>query len=263
MQDLHLHSNFSFDSSTNPEENIKACINKGIKIMAFTDHIDNYCQKEQNDRLNIDEYFSTIYKLRTQYDKIEILAGIEVGLAHENKDKIKNFIANNPFDFVIGSIHAIEFEDVWKNRRKIQDDPIAYFRKYYKYMLDSIKAIDNFSVLGHIDYIDRYMMDKSIIPKFEIYRDLIDEILKELIKTNRGIEINTAGFRNNLFYANPKDEILKRYKELGGTIVTIGSDSHTPDTCGFKIKDILKRIKDLGFKTISYFEEKKERKIKI
>ena len=89
MQDLHLHSEFSFDSYTDPEENIKSAIKNNIKIMAFTDHIDIYCQNDENWSFDIDKYFSTIYKLREKYkNQIKILAGVEVGLAYENADKI-------------------------------------------------------------------------------------------------------------------------------------------------------------------------------
>lgn len=264
MQDLHLHSEFSFDSYTDPEENIKSAIKNNIKIMAFTDHIDIYCQNDENWSFDIDKYFSTIYKLREKYkNQIKILAGVEVGLAYENADKINQFIDENPFDFIIGSIHAVEFKDIWSNRKIIEENPKYYFRKYYQYMLESIKSCKNFSVLGHIDYIDRYIKDKSVIPDFSFYEDLIEEILKELIKTNRGIEYNTAGFRNDLTHANPKDKILEKYKNLGGNIITLGSDSHFPDTISYKIDDGIKHLKDLGFDHISYFENKKEKIIEI
>lgn len=264
MQDLHLHSEFSFDSYTDPEENIKAAIKNNIKIMAFTDHMDNFCQNDRDISFDLEKYFSTIYKFREKYkNQIKILAGVEVGLAYENADKINQFIDENPFDFIIGSIHAVEFKDIWSNRKIIEENPKYYFRKYYQYMLESIKSCKNFSVLGHIDYIDRYIKDKSVIPDFSFYEDLIEEILKELIKTNRGIEYNTAGFRNDLTHANPKDKILEKYKNLGGNIITLGSDSHFPDTISYKIDDGIKHLKDLGFDHISYFENKKEITIEI
>ena len=264
MQDLHLHSEFSFDSYTDPEENIKAAIRNNIKIMAFTDHMDNFCQNDRDISFDLEKYFSTIYKFREKYkNQIKILAGVEVGLACENADKINQFIDENPFDFIIGSIHAVEFKDIWSNRKIIEENPKYYFRKYYQYMLESIKSCKNFSVLGHIDYIDRYTKDKSVIPDFSFYEDLIEEILKELIKTNRGIEYNTAGFRNDLTHANPKDKILEKYKNLGGNIITLGSDSHFPDTISYKIDDGIKHLKDLGFDHISYFENKKEKIIEI
>lgn len=264
MQDLHLHSEFSFDSYTDPEENIKAAIKNKVKIMAFTDHMDNFCQNDRDISFDLEKYFSTIYKFREKYkNQIKILAGVEVGLACENADKINQFIDENPFDFIIGSIHAVEFKDIWSNRKIIEENPKYYFRKYYQYMLESIKSCKNFSVLGHIDYIDRYIKDKSVIPDFSFYEDLIEEILKELIKTNRGIEYNTAGFRNDLTHANPKDKILEKYKNLGGNIITLGSDSHFPDTISYKIDDGIKHLKDLGFDHISYFENKKEKIIEI
>lgn len=265
MQDLHMHSKFSFDSISDPEENIKSCIDNNIKIMAFTDHIDKYCQIDRDDMtFDLDVYFSTIYWLREKYkNDIKILAGVEIGIAYENKNIINKLIEDNPFDFIIGSIHSVNFSNVWGQREKIAKDPINSFRKYYTYMIDSVKAIKNFSVLGHIDYIDRYIRDKSLIPEYGVYEDLIEALLKELIERKIGIEVNTAGFRNNLVHANPKDTILKKYKDMGGDIITLGSDSHTPDTCGYKIYESIKHLKTLGFDHISYFEDKKEIKIDI
>ena len=128
MIDLHLHSHFSFDSNTNPEENVKSAIKNKIKIMAFTDHLDNFCQNDRDISFDLDEYFSTIYKLREKYkNQIKILAGIEIGLAYENADKIDKFIDENPFDFVIGSIHAVEFKDVWLNRKNIEKNQERFF----------------------------------------------------------------------------------------------------------------------------------------
>ncbi|MDU3153917.1 MAG: histidinol-phosphatase HisJ family protein [Anaerococcus hydrogenalis] len=220
--------------------------------MAFTDHMDNFCQNDRDISFDLEKYFSTIYKFREKYkNQIKILAGVEVGLAYENADKINQFIDENPFDFIIGSIHAVEFKDIWSNRKIIEENPKYYFRKYYQYMLESIKSCKNFSVF------------KSVIPDFSFYEDLIEEILKELIKTNRGIEYNTAGFRNDLTHANPKDKILEKYKNLGGNIITLGSDSHFPDTISYKIDDGIKHLKDLGFDHISYFENKKEKIIEI
>lgn len=266
MQDLHLHCKYSPDSFTNPNENIKKCIEKGLDVMAFTDHVDRFCQNNQNFDLQIStkDYLSFIDNFRKKYkDDIKILKGIEVGIAYENKNKIQDFIEKHNFDFVIGSIHAVNFKDVWSERRNIEKNPVKSFRKYYQYMIDSVKAVDKFSILGHIDYIDRYLEDKSKIPEFKDYEDLIDELLTILIKTNRGIEINTAGYRNGLSYPNPKDQILKRYKKLGGEIITLGSDSHTPDTCGYGIYENIKKLKDMGFDHISYFENKKEIKVSI
>ena len=42
----------------------------------------------------------------------------------------------------------------------------------------------------------------------------------------KGIELNTGGFKYGLGHPNPCEDIIKRYKELGGEIITLGSDAH-------------------------------------
>lgn len=259
MNEMHLHSNFSPDSQTNPEENIKFAIKNKIKNLYFTDHWEKFCQSPPHDSFfSTQKYFHTIIKLKEKYkEKINIYSGVELGLNLKNSKECKSFLESYDFDFSIGSIHAVDFVDVWQNRFNIGKNPKKYYLEYYSYMLSCVKEIDNFNVLGHIDYIDRYLTDKNLIPDFSFYEHLINDILKELIKTNRGIEYNTAGLRNNLSYANPKDEILKRYLDLGGKIITVGSDSHTPETIGYKFDYAYNHLKNLGFDKICIFKEKK------
>ena len=130
-------------------------------------------------------------------------------------------------------------------------------------MYKCVDNFNNFDVLGHIDYIDRYFEDFSTIPKYEEYHYLIESILKILIQKGKGIEVNTAGMRYGLDYFHPKIQILKLYKELGGEIITVGSDSHTPETIGYGYKAVEKMLKDIGFKYIHIFKERKKYPINI
>lgn len=259
MIDLHSHSNFSPDSKSNPEDNIKAAISKNLKFISFTDHIDKFCKQAPKDSIfDIGKYFDKLTYLKEKYKgKIEILIGLELGLSCENYESCNKIIDNNNFDFVIGSIHSVSYADIYSNRDKYTDNMELFYTDYYSYMLESIKKITSFNILGHIDYLDRYIPDKSLIPEFDIYGDLVDEILKEIIRTNRGIEYNTAGFRYDLGHANPKNEILKRYYDLKGRIITIGSDAHRPEDVGHMNIDAITNLKAIGFKEISYYKNKK------
>ena len=131
------------------------------------------------------------------------------------------------------------------------------YELYFTEMLKNINTIDKFCVYGHIDFISRYGIYKDNSLKYRDYSDLIDEVLKTLINKNKGIEINTSGYRYKLNQTYPQYDILKRYKELGGEIITIGSDAHTPDYVGDHFEVAYEMLVKSGFKYITRFKNLK------
>ncbi|MCD1146701.1 histidinol-phosphatase HisJ family protein [Peptoniphilus sp. KCTC 25270] len=258
MFDSHTHCRFSMDSMADPEENIQFALQKGIEVLTFTDHIDRFFGNHPLDyTFNVEEYFSTLFSLKEKYkEEIKILMGVEIGLGPDISQWMDTFIEETPFDFVIGSIHALDGLDISLHQEDLEENTLSWYENYYTTMLECVRKTKNFHVLGHIDYIDRYMKNPDKIPPYEQFASIIDEILKEIIRTGRGIEMNTAGIRRNLGYANPKDRILQRYLELGGTIITTGSDSHFSKHIGSDIDLAWNHLKEMGFEEIFYFENK-------
>lgn len=265
MYDFHLHSDFSMDCKHLMEEMVLSAISKNIKSICFTDHIDFDLTE---DRIDIDfrpkDYFKKIKQVKYKYmKKIEILAGIEIGMQPHLGDRYDDLISNNPFDFVIMSIHAIDGKDIYLDNFTHGKKPIEVLNIYYEYLYECIKNYDNYDVVGHIDYIDRYFEDFSTIPDFKEYSFYIEKILKAIIKQGKGIEINTAGMRYKLGYYNPKIEILKLYKDLGGEIITIGSDAHKPEDVGYHYRQAEKLLGKLGFKYLYIYKDRKKFPIHI
>ena len=259
--DYHVHSQFSYDCDADMEKTIKYAIAKGLQEIAFTAHVD-FDYPDPNLRLctliNYDKYLETFNTLKNRYKKdINILLGIELGLQPQVVNKIDQLLFKYPFDFVIGSTHTID------NCQCIDDD---FFRKYdqknvyLRYLesvLKNIKAHNNFDVCGHLDFIVRY--GPYAVKKLSSgdYSDIVDTILKMLIIKGHGIELNTSGFRYGLKQAHPSVDILKRYRELGGIMITVGSDAHHSHhlCCDFKIAyDMLKAT---GFKNITIYRQRK------
>lgn len=265
MYDYHLHSEFSIDSKTPMEDMVKAGINKNLKSICFTDHVDFDATVNKIDiQFRPKDYFKSIKKVKYKYkNSIEVLAGVEIGMQSHLGSRYKNFINENPFDFVIMSIHSVDGKDLFADKYLKEKDPLFAIREYYKTMYICLQEYDEFDTLGHIDFIDRYFNDYEAIPKFEEYRDIVEGILKIIIEKGKAIEINTAGLRYGLGYFHPKLQILKLYKDLGGELLTIGSDSHTPEYIGYEYKSTEKTLKELGFKYIHIFKERKKFPIKI
>lgn len=258
--DYHTHTNLSPDSQVEMEDMIRVAIKKGLDEIAFTEHMDYNHPTFGEFVSDMDKYAKLIRCYEKKYkDQITILKGVEVGLKRAAKDKINRLLSNYSFDVVIGSVHTIDNLDLVNGeyfKGRTQRD--AYFR-YFEEMLALVKEFKEFNFLGHLDFISRYAKypDKS----FDYYKDeeikkLIDEIFIELITTGRGIEVNTSGIRYGLAKTLPRVEVLRRYKELGGEIITITSDSHRAEDIGYEYFSNLEVLDRLGFKNIVTFEDR-------
>ena len=154
---------------------------------------------------------------------------------------------------IILSIHQVEDKEFWTQdfqKGKSQDE---YNLQYYKEMLAVVKKYKDYSVLGHMDLIARY--DKAGAYPFAKIKPAVEEILKQVIADGKGIEVNTSSHRYGLRDTMPSADILKLYRDLGGEILTIGSDSHKPEHLGMYIEETKKFLKDLGFRRFCTYEK--------
>ena len=145
------------------------------------------------------------------------------------------------FDFVIGSSHVVHCSFIIRLIMKDAAKHAAYL-EYFESILENIAAFHEFDVYGHIDYVVRYGPEKNKNYSYDKYKDVIDEILRQLIAHGKGIELNMAGFKYGLGHRDPTEEILHRYRELGGEIITIGADGHAPDQIAWdfdKVRQLL------------------------
>jgi len=264
MYDYHVHSNFSADCEVDMKDTIERAIDIGMKEICFTDHIDyEYCDKSINFEFDMKDYGDYINRMRSLYgDRIKILKGVEMGIQPHIIKKCDDVILANDFDFVISSIHTCDKKDLYTGDFFANKSPKESYNKYFEDLLYCTENFNNFNVLGHLDILIRYNED---VAKENIrdYFDIIEEIFKKLIAKNKGIEINTSGFRYNLDSFHPTVDVIKLYRSLGGEILTTGSDSHNPNTLGLKFDYVYEVLRDLGFKYITTFEKMEHKFIKI
>lgn len=259
--DYHTHTRFSGDSDADPRMHILKAIEMGLDEICFTDHRD-FDYPIDTFELDTDAYFKTMRALQEEFkDRIKVKIGVEIGLDTDHIDEINDFINRDPYDFVIGSIHVIHYTefyygDYFKGKTKEEAH-----REFFEETLTCVQTFDCFNVLGHMDYIMRYgpYEDKSV--DHSKYEDLIDEILKTLIKKGKGIEVNTSGYKVNGDCGFPNFDIVRRYKELGGTIITVGTDAHTSDRIGEHVADVVRHYQEIGFDDVSTFSQRKKENI--
>jgi len=265
--DSHLHSSFSSDSSEEARKVIEKAIGLGMPFITFTDHNDFDWPIEdghQDFQIDFDSYLSTMKDLKETYkDKIEILIGLEQGLIESRIDDIENYDKNNDLDFIIGSMHLLAGQDPYYPEFWQGKSCKSTLQAYFSSSLEIAKNIHNFDVFGHIDYIARYIPDKSFVYKWQDYYDQIKDLLMTLIESGKGIEINSSGLKYKMPDTNPCLDIVKLYRKLGGEIITIGSDAHKAEHIAYRF-DRSAEILDLcGFKYYTRFVKRKAEFIKI
>ncbi len=269
LVDYHVHTEFSDDSVYPMEQVVKDAIAMGLDEICFTDHVD-YGIKDDWDSghpiryrgeeplANVDYllYDARIKELQYQYgEEIGIKMGMEFGMQSHTIAQYKALFRKYPFDFIILSVHQVEDKEFWTQDFQVGKSQKEYNEQYYEEMLRLVKNYEDYSVLGHMDLITRY--DKKGIYPFEKLEPLIEEILKTVIESGRGIEFNTSYHRYGLKDTTPSVDILRLYQRLGGEIITIGSDSHKPEHLGTHIEEGKQLLQNMGFRFFCTYEKMK------
>ena len=265
--DYHVHTEFSDDSTYEMEKCVKDAIECGIHELCFTDHVDYGIKKDwigngllEKKELNVNYplYFSCIEHLQEKYrDDITLKKGLEFGVQYHTIDQYKKLFSQYDLDFVILSIHQVNDQEFWTYEFQKGKTENEYYQAYYEEMYKVIQNYHDYSVLGHMDMLERYD-DKDGYDAFQHHRSIITEILKYIIQDGKGIELNTSFIRYGLDDFMPSKEILKLYLELGGKILTIGSDSHMDEHLkNSHIKTMKRKLLDIGFKEYCTFENMK------
>lgn len=271
--DYHTHTAYSEDSETSPEAMVKRAVALGLKTLCITDHMDYlFPEKYAPETFVFDPraYFKQLLSLREAYrGRLEIRIGVELGLRSEPDVRTacighcKKLAASYPFDFIIGSTHVLEHTDPYYPEYWESHSAAEGMQTYFESILESTENYNMFQVCGHLDYLVRYLPQETKngekVPRdycFADYKELIGKILKKLIESGRGIEVNTAAYKYGLPFAHPRTEILKLYKQLGGEILTIGSDAHATEHMAHGFARAEEMLCSLGFRYYTVYRER-------
>ncbi|MBE7004729.1 MAG: histidinol-phosphatase HisJ family protein [Ruminococcaceae bacterium] len=266
--DFHVHSDFSFDSSTPMEAQIERAIELGVDELCFTEHVDYGVMRDWDDpgpfRIrngepyrNVDypRYFAALAEMKRRYaGKITLRQGLELGVQRhtigQNNALFETY--RGELDFTLLSVHQVdnmEFYPPEYMEGRTQDE---YNLGYFEELLAVARDFDHYCVLAHLDVMRRY--DPAGEYPFEKNRDIIAEILRTAIQKGKGIELNTASWRYKLDDIQPRRAILRLYRDLGGEILTIGSDAHRPERVAGNFGEARAILRDeLGFRRFCTF----------
>ncbi len=273
--DYHVHTSFSDDSEYAMENVVRDAVDMGLDEICFTDHVDYSVKRDKDDArgieyrkggrgepeliplMNVDyeAYYSEYLRVKEKYgSKIRLRLGLEFGVQSHTIGDYLSLFPRYPFDFIILSVHQVGDREFWNGEYQKGRTQKEYNEGYYEEMLKVIEKYKAYSVLGHLDLITRY--DSMGRYPFEKVKPLVTSILKRAIADGKGIEINTSSRRYGL-EDTPSRDILKLYRELGGEIITIGSDSHRREHLGAYIDESRRLLRDLGYRYFCTFERMK------
>ena len=231
MFDFHIHSRVSFDGHDSGESMARAALAAGLKEICFADHVDyDPFGTIPNMAFDTNDY-------RQEYDGLSlpglvIRRGMEFGLSRDNVAQFQKDVQRYPFDFVLGSIHFVDgldvyFEEFWQGKTVLQAE-----RRYLEETLACVSVHDDFDVLAHLSFLSKAPANFSHLPiYYRDHRELVDEILRILVRKGKGLEMNTSGVDTCGGFL-PTADFFRRFRELGGEIVTVGSDAHRCNRVG-------------------------------
>lgn len=261
-----MHTEFSTDSQAPVRSMLDAAIKRGLGGVCVTDHMDlDFPPQDSEESIgeyppfwfDVEEYFKVLTPIREEYrDRLDVRIGIEIGLQPHLGDRYREMVRVYPFDYVIGSVHLIRGMDPYYGKLFAGRPDAEAYREAFVETLQCLEGVRDFDALGHLDYVVRYGKHQAEEYSYRKFADEIDAVLKKLISMGKGLEMNTGGLKYGLGFCNPHPDVMKRYRELGGEIVTIGADAHRPEHVAYDFKQAAEILKTCGFR---YYAEYKER----
>ncbi len=261
LVNYHCHSTCSMDCFVPMAEMARAAADAGVRQVCFTDHCDTVDENGVFAPQNFSwaaeerEYESAV---RAVGDRLDIRLGVELGEATLHPEYAAEVLSHPHIDFVIGSVHnPLSGADFYFQHYETRECCLRMIQEYLEQLIDLAKT-DFYDVIGHITYPLRYMRVRDGVDvDFHSHNELVRELLKTVIAHGRGIELNTSGYINCGGEPMPPEYILRQYRELGGEIITIGTDAHVPERMPLHLEDGMALLRAVGFRRLTVFKNRK------
>ncbi len=266
--DYHVHTGFSGDCETGIPDIIAKAKQIGMKSICFTDHNDmDYPDTHEviDFNLDIDNYIETLNRFREKTNGLDIRIGVEQGVMPSTCERLDSYSREHPgIDFIICSSHIVmDCDPYYPDYFEMCPDEKTAYRIYFETILHNVTHFHDYNVYGHLDYILRYGPTKADNFDAGDYMELFEEIFKHIIYDGKGIEINTGSLYRGMDFMHPHLDLLRLYHDMGGEIITVGSDTHDIEHLGYAFDRARELLLSEGFKYICEFKAMKPQFISI
>lgn len=266
LADSHMHTKvFSSDASQTIEEVIEASKALGISNVSITEHYDmDYPHKDEIFTFDLNEYgkiFPRWQALSAYKGGPSLHMGIEIGWQPHLNERIKKTVAALPFDSVLLSDHLFRGVEIFYSKETALIPRAIRNKEYISTLVKMCRELDDYDILAHYDYINRYIDDKSSAVFYQDCPMQFDELFEVLISKGKALEVNISSIDKQITkgssYIMPDPEIIRRYLAMGGKLITLGSDAHKSDRIGLHFTETAKYLKSLGVSEVFYYENRK------
>ena len=266
MTDTHNHCEFSFDGKrTTAHRSAQSAFDKGLDGIVFTDHYDIYIPEILGDTVPRPQDFdikaqqAEIERVNSLFpENFKVLKGIEIGMNQHSLEEARNLIGSHTFDQVIASVHYIAESDPYFDAYFEGKDWKQAYGHYLETIFQEMTWLEDFDIMGHYDYVVRYAPYPVASLRYRDFSDILDEMFRYIIHEGKALEINTKSYQNyNGREVTLDHEILRRYRDMGGEIISMGSDSHSPDRIGAGFNEFAAILKALGFRWTAHYESRR------
>ena len=236
--DLHLHSRHSFDSEARMEDICREAIAAGLQEICFTEHIEPHHPEAACDVPPVyAEWFAEIGRMREAYPQLAIRAGLEIGDNAPFRAEIYGTLDALPLDFRLLSLHLVDGVDPYEARYYEGRTQEEAYRRYVEYKVESVLNFADYDAVAHVGYCGKFAPYPAESRPLRLHHapDALDTLLRHIAQNGRALEINTSGYKKT-DAPIPGPDILRRFVELGGEFVTLGSDAHVADAVGYRFE---------------------------
>lgn len=267
--DMHTHSEYSHDSVCKIADMHRAQIQNGTEMFAVTDHFDTDSFNDYDVFTPIEKAYNEVQNLNAESGKkSSVLSGIEISEGFWHPEQCEKATSLVDYDVIIGSVHLVKYKDLTYAYSKIDFSKLSrevvaeYMDAYFDDILTMTETLD-FDILAHLTCPLRYINGKyGMDLEISRYREKIEEILRRIIRKGIALEVNTSSF-DVLDSFMPSNDILKMYYDMGGYLITLGSDAHISQNASENFDKALNTLREIGFKNIYYYKNRKPYQITV
>lgn len=251
--DYHVHSDNSFDCKIPMDEMCCRAVARGISELAFTDHFNNHLLDIDLGYYDPERYFADLERCRAQFPTLTIRAGIEVGEPHRWGSKILPILQRYPYDLVLGSLHWVGNQNVFNPDYFRGQGPQKAYGDYFA-ELNRMVRHGGFDILAHVDLPKRAGF--NVYGSYDIgaYEEAVRDLWQSCIESQIAVEINTKGVRCRVAQLHPTTAALKWYVEMGGQLLTLGSDAHHSNNVGEHFDQAIQSAHEAGLTHVCRFQ---------
>jgi histidinol-phosphatase (PHP family) len=254
--DSHLHTDLSHDSDVPIDDYARQAIERAIPEIAITDHVDFSPDAPGYGSTTFEQRERVVREAAARWADagVRIHFGVEITWDGRWEADIREHLDRHAYDFVIGSVHiyrdsvfAPDRIARWVDGRSLSEVVAPYFDEVAAGARSGL-----FDAMGHIDFVKRWLVDHVDIRPLPDALELYEPILRALVDTGAALEINTSGLRQPPRETYPPASVTRRFVDLGGRAITIGSDAHRADSFAFGLDEGYGAMVEAGVDAVSF-----------